>query len=61
MDPDQMDFDTVMHFIAQGAINVASGYNYIDAGSPVHRAMERLCELVNSGEVGRIYQEKTKS
>lgn len=47
-----MDFENTMHFIAQGTINISSGHTTIEEGSPVHRAMGSLCELVNTGKVG---------
>lgn len=47
-----MSFDDVMHWIAQASININEGLGTIEAGSPVHRAMERLCEFVTKRYVG---------
>lgn len=49
-----MDFDDVMHFIAQGVINIDAGITTIEPGSNVHKAMVQLCALVNEGKVGEI-------
>lgn len=49
-----MKFDSAMHFIAQGAINIDSGHTEIEAGSLIHAAMHRLCQMVSDGEVGLL-------
>lgn len=46
-----MNFEIVMHYIAQGAINISEGITQIEDGSPVHKAMLALCEMVNAGQV----------
>lgn len=53
-----LTFDEAMHWIAQGVINVAEGHTTIVAGSRVHRAMERLCEMVTAGKVGLVDRER---
>ena len=45
------EFDNIMHFIAQGAINISEGLTEVEADSPVHRAMSDLCRLVSEGKV----------
>lgn len=45
-------FDGVMHFIAQAAINITEGLTNIEEGSPIHHAMIKLCQLANDGRVG---------
>ena len=49
---DTEKFDRIMHFIAQGVINITEGRTTIEASSAIHRAMEELCEAVHKGEVG---------
>jgi hypothetical protein len=44
-----MSWEDVLHFIAQGSVNIAEGHTTIEAGSPVHKAMEALCEYVMKG------------
>ena len=46
-----MPFPKIMHFIAQGAINVAEGHTTIEADSPIHRAMSDLCQRVSDGSL----------
>jgi hypothetical protein len=44
-----MSWEDVLHFIAQGSVNIAEGHTTIEAGSPVHKAMEAFCEYVMKG------------
>ncbi len=46
-----MTFEKIMHFIAQGVINVSEGLTTIDADSPIHRAMSGLCRVVSDGSL----------
>jgi hypothetical protein len=46
-----MNFETVMHYIAQGAINISEGLTTIEPDSPIHRAMLALCEMTSAGLV----------
>ena len=46
-----MTFDEVIHYIAQGAINIDEGIITIEKGSRVHEAMGRLCEMLSNGEI----------
>jgi hypothetical protein len=53
-------WEYVKHYIAQGAINIAQGKDsgvtgdgaVVEAGSPIHRAMELFCEYMQT-KVGR--------
>lgn len=47
----QEEFGNIMHFIAQGAINIDHGIIEVQQGSPVHKSMTALCELVSKGKV----------
>jgi hypothetical protein len=47
----RMPFDVMMHFIAQGVLNIAEGETTIEVDSPIYRAMAQLCELVTDGYV----------
>jgi len=49
-----MTFEQAMHWIAQGAINIDTGLERIEKDSNVHKAMHRLCALVNEGHVGAL-------
>lgn len=49
-----MTLDKMIHFIAQGAINVDTGLTTIEKGSNVHKAMHRFCEAWHNGEIGVI-------
>jgi hypothetical protein len=44
-----MSWEDVLHFIAQGAVNIAEGHTTIEAGSRVHNAMNAFCEYVQKG------------
>lgn len=44
-----MNWEEVCQLIAQGVINIDSGYTTIEPGSPVHRAMSAFCEYANKG------------
>lgn len=46
-----MSWEEVCHYIAQGVINIESGYTTIELGSPVHRAMTAFCEYASKGRV----------
>lgn len=39
-----MSWEEMCHFIAQGVINIDSGYNQIEVGSQVYKAMVAFCE-----------------
>lgn len=48
----------ILHFIAQGVINVAEDHTTIEYGSKIHRAMEDLCEYSDSiQEMAKILDE----
>lgn len=49
--PAPMSFDVMMHYIAQGVLNIREGETTIEADSPIYRAMAQLCELVTDGYV----------
>jgi hypothetical protein len=42
-----MPWNDVMHYIAQGVINIDEGLTTIEPGSNIHLAMAELCRLVN--------------
>lgn len=42
-----MPWEAVCMNLAQGAINIAEGHTTIEAGSPVHHALEDFCHYVN--------------
>ena len=44
-----MSWEDVLHFIAQGAVNIAEGHNVIEVDSPVFKAMNAFCEYVQKG------------
>jgi hypothetical protein len=44
-----MSWEDILHFIAQGAVNIAEGHTTIEAGSRVHIAMNAFCEYVQKG------------
>lgn len=46
-----MEYEIIMHWIAQGAINITEGLTTIEADSPVHMAMQELCRLANEGKI----------
>lgn len=46
-----MPVDDVIHFIAQGAVNIAEGITTIEPGSRIHRAMEDFCFYVANGGI----------
>ncbi len=57
------DFETTMHFLAQGVINISEGPMeagrenggcYIEGDSPIHKAMAEICKLVSEGDLKRI-------
>jgi hypothetical protein len=50
--PTEQDFPDVMHYIGQAAVNIDSGLTTIEEGSPIHKALHRLCHLVSEGYVG---------
>lgn len=56
--PQPLPWDKVVHFIAQGAINITEGHTTIEQGSAVHRAMIQLCALINEGLVTAVVDGK---
>lgn len=50
-----MEFDKVVSLIAQGAINISEGLTEIEAGSPVHTAMQELCRLASANEIAHVH------
>lgn len=48
------EFTTMMHFIAQGAINVDEGHETIQRNSPIYKAWHALCKAVTEGHVGLV-------
>lgn len=53
-DERQDEFDKVMHDVAQCAINITEGRGTIMNDSRSHRALLKLCEMVNDGKVGLL-------
>lgn len=45
-----MDLIEVMHWIAQGVINIDYGHTTIEKDSKVYKAMVTLCEYMNTPE-----------
>ena len=39
-----MSWEDVVHYIAQGAVNISEGHTVIEPNSRVHRAMIAFCE-----------------
>lgn len=48
------EFTTMMHFIAQGAINVDEGHTTILRNSPIYKAWHALCKAVTEGHVALV-------
>jgi len=61
---DKQTFDDLMHWIAQGVINISEREGerdgvdtdgcFIERGSNIHRAMAELCEAVHQGQIGPV-------
>jgi hypothetical protein len=48
------EFTTMMHFIAQGSINVAEGHTTIEIDSRIYKAWNEPCKAVDEGHVALV-------